>query len=157
MRVPISHARADLTENMMTSMIDVVFLLLIFFLCASAGRRSESLLPADLGGGDGAPGAVQAAAPALLDEVWIAVTLGANGRPVMTLNATPYEQFAALETVLSQLAEIAPESPVVLDIGPKVPAGEMITLYDTCRRAGFETVNFNVPAAPSQPEPGRDR
>ena len=34
----------------MTPMIDVVFLLLVFFICASAGAMSEKLLPAELTG-----------------------------------------------------------------------------------------------------------
>jgi biopolymer transport protein ExbD len=146
MRVPTSHSRPDLSENMMTSMIDVVFLLLIFFLCAATGKQAESLLPTTLAGGDGAAMATARPASALpLDEVWIAVTAPAPGRVVMTLNETPYEEFPQLETVLTQLAEIAPESPVVLDLAPEVPAGELIRLYDTCRRAGFQTINFNVP------------
>lgn len=150
MRVPSSHTRADLSENMMTSMIDVVFLLLIFFLCAATGRQSESLLPTTLGGGDGATLAEARPATSMpLDEVWIAVTAPEPGRVVMTLNETPYEGFPQLEAVLRQLAELAPESPVILDLAPQVPAGELVRLYDTCRRAGFQTINFNVPKTAS--------
>ena len=35
----------------MTPLIDVVFLLLIFFVCASTGQIRESLLPTELSGG----------------------------------------------------------------------------------------------------------
>jgi len=146
MRIPASHTRPDLSENMMTSMIDVVFLLLIFFLCAASGKQSEALLPTTLGGSDGAATATPRAPTALpLDEVWIAVTAPAPDQIVMTLNETPYRQFGELEAVLTQLAELAPDSPVILDLAPEVPAGELVRLYDTCRRAGFETINFNIP------------
>lgn len=146
MRVPSSHSRPDLSENMMTSMIDVVFLLLIFFLCAASGKQAETLLPTTLGGSDGAAIMAPRAPSALpLDEVWIAVTAPAPDRVVMTLNETPYSQFRELEAVLTQLAELAPDSPVILDPRPEVPLGELLRLYDTCRRAGFETINFNIP------------
>lgn len=154
MRIPASHTRPDLSENMMTSMIDVVFLLLIFFLCAASGKQSETLLPTTLGGSDGAATATPRTAAALpLDEVWIAVTAPAPDQLVMTLNETPYRQFGELEAVLTQLAELAPDSPVILDLAPEVPAGELVRLYDTCRRAGFETINFNIPKRAVEEQP----
>ena len=49
------HDQRD--DNSMTPMIDVVFLLLIFFICASVGQRSEALLPTQLAEGGAVPAA----------------------------------------------------------------------------------------------------
>ena len=47
--VPTQHRRdGDLNGGAMTPMIDVVFLLLVFFVCASIGQAPEVLLPAEL-------------------------------------------------------------------------------------------------------------
>ena len=50
MRVP-TQRRLSLDNESMTPMIDVVFLLLVFFVCASIGQKPESLLPAELASG----------------------------------------------------------------------------------------------------------
>ena len=36
------------------------------------------------------------------------------------------------------------EIPVILDIEPKVPLGDMIHVYDIARAAGFESINFAI-------------
>ena len=53
MRIPTSHRHADAgtIDQAMTPMIDVVFLLLIFFVCASVGQTADSLLPTELAAG----------------------------------------------------------------------------------------------------------
>jgi len=146
MRVPASQTRGDISENMMTSMIDVVFLLLIFFVCAAAGQMSEALLPTDLAAGS-TESAVAMEKPVPVDEVWIYLSRGVDRQLVMKLNGTDYASFEALRTTLRGLAAIAAESPVILDIAPDVPAGEMIRVYDTCRAAGFESINFSAKRA----------
>jgi biopolymer transport protein ExbD len=158
MRVPAHSTQGDISENMMTSMIDVVFLLLIFFVCAAAGNVYELLLPTELAasGSSGGGVATDTAAP---DEVWIYLSVGeeqaADKRGLrntrMQLNGTVYQSFAELQQVLRSLAEIAPESPVILDIAADVQAGEMVRVYDTCRGAGFTSINFNARSgAPSK-------
>src|SRR5688500_7079465 len=131
MRSPSNQTRSDISENTMTSMIDVVFLLLIFFVCAATGQVSESLLQTDLAAAAAASSAA-AESPQPVDEVWIYLSVGPRGQTVMKLNGTEYEAFDALKTTLMSLAEIAPESPVILDIAPDVQSGEMIRVYDTC-------------------------
>lgn len=150
MRIPAHHTRSDMSENMMTSMIDVVFLLLIFFVCAAAGNVYELLLPTELA----ASGSVGTAGPIAnlkpVDEVWVHLKVGEGGRTIMQLNGTDYESFDELREVLTSLAEIAPESPVILEIAPDVEAGQMVRVYDTCRAAHFESISFS--ARPPQPE-----
>ena len=48
MRVPHSHSDRINFDVKMTPMIDVVFLLLIFFVCTASFQIAEALLPAPL-------------------------------------------------------------------------------------------------------------
>ncbi|MFN0056318.1 MAG: ExbD/TolR family protein [Planctomycetales bacterium] len=149
MRVPSHHSRGDISENMMTSMIDVVFLLLIFFVCAAAGNVFELLLPTDLAEKGAAGTAPQVETVVPVDRVWIALSRGDQRQLVMRLNETDYESHDDLRGVLLSLAEVAPESPVILQIAPEVEAEHWVRVYDTCRAARFQSINFQVQAPPS--------
>lgn len=136
----------------MTSMIDVVFQLLIFFVCAAALQVREDLLPTPL-----AEGGVATVQPAVrlelvpVDEIWVHLLRDGTGETRIRLNDAEYADWGKLRNTLRALAQIAPESPVILEIAADVPAGEMIRLYDVCRSAGFTQLNFNAhdPAANS--------
>lgn len=156
MRAPFYRTRTDISENTMTSMIDVVFLLLIFFVVAAAGQTQESLLPTDLGAGSsGTQTIVDPVKPPPIhrDEVWIYLTVDGMGNLGMKLNGTDYDTFEALKATLLALAQVAPDSPVVLDIAPEVEASQMIRVYDTCRAAKFTSVNFNARSQKPKPQP----
>ena len=110
----------------MTPMIDVVFLLLIFFVCASIGQIPESTLPTPL-----AAGSIEAAdpieAPKPLGEVWIRLARRGAGKDAVTtaeVNNQRYEDWDRLRGTLRELASVAPEIPVILDIGKSVPVGD---------------------------------
>lgn len=133
----------------MTPMIDVVFLLLIFFVCASIGQIRESLLPTDL-----AAGAIESPdireQPKPFGEVWLFLRTAADGRTEVQVNqgGETYSDFARLKRQLVLLAAATTEIPVILDIAPAVPLGDMIRVYDACRAAGFTSINFATePAA----------
>jgi biopolymer transport protein ExbD len=151
MRIPSSHLHSDRERDygVMTPMIDVVFQLLIFFVVAAAlGQMPESLLRTELA----AAGAVQdAAAPIEREpwavEVWVKLSLDRpSGRTVADMNGTVYEDLSQLKAQLRALSELSPDSPVILDNGDEVPLGDVISVYDTCRAAGFESVNFAADA-----------
>ena len=153
MRIPSHTHRADISENMMTPMIDVVFNLLIFFVCASALNIQELSLRADLGGSAAeratAAAAMEHADSLPVDEVRIELSQGVSGRIVMRLNGVDHESFSALKVVLHELATLAPESPVVLDVEGDVEAGEVLRVYDTCRAARFQSIQFALDPADS--------
>ena len=124
-------------------MIDVVFQLLIFFVIASTGHVAESLLPTQLP----AAGAVPSALPrteraSWADEVFVKLSRTDAGQTVADLNGTTYEDLEKLGGVLSALADISRESPIILDIDDAVPLGDAIRVYDACRGAGFESISF---------------
>jgi len=126
----------------MTPMIDVVFLLLIFFVCAASGQSIEDLLPTEM------PPAGSVEAPIAPPEeeipkvkLWIMLRRVDNST-VIEMNEREYDGFPPLEETLTNLAELQPENPVILDIEDDVPVGDMIRLYDNCRSVGFESISF---------------
>ena len=128
----------------MTPMIDVVFLLLVFFVCTTDFHAVEALLPTPLK----AAGAT--AAPPEIEELEnVVIKLGVvDGAPRWEVNARVCRAPAELRDTLARLAAIEKRLPVVLDIDGAVPLGDAIDLYDWCRLAGFEQVRFAAPAPP---------
>ena len=150
MKIPSYTRHEERDEAMsMTPMIDVVFLLLIFFVCASIGQQKELLLSTPISGG-----AVKSEAPPenpdqpKPDRVYLKL-LRIDGATVTDLDGRMIEEAEEVRNLLVNLATLAPDIPVVIDTGPEVPLGDMIALYDICRSVDFETINFAI--APKKP------
>jgi len=133
----------------MTPMIDVIFQLLIFFVCASAGQTMEKHLPTEL-----AAGAIESANPVIVErpfgEIWLRlrrrVPEGTEALTVVELNDREYSDEPALRKTLLALAETTPEIPVILDIAGSVPLGDVVRVYDACQSAQFRQVSFATKA-----------
>jgi biopolymer transport protein ExbD len=68
-----------------------------------------------------------------------------TGRTVVQVNAGGhvYDDYEQLKATLFGLAEVGREEiPIILDIAPDVPLGDMIQVYDTCRAAEFRSIHF---------------
>jgi biopolymer transport protein ExbD len=119
MRIPVSHQQSrEHDDSFMTPMIDVVFLLLIFFVCASIGQIRESTLPTPL-----AAGSIEAVdpieSPQPLGDVWVRLARNGEGDSAVTtaeVNDLLYDDWDRLRGILRELASVAPEIPVILDI-----------------------------------------
>ena len=124
-------------------MIDVVFLLLIFFVCAAAGQTQERILPADLSGGS-----IESTEPTVDEDPWVTrIDLlvrndPGTGKTVTYLNGNPWPDHADLKRQLLAIGEVTPDSPVILEIEATVPMGDAVAVLDTCKSAGFENVLF---------------
>ena len=154
MQLPAAHASRRELEVSMTPMIDVVFLLLIFFVCTASFQMPELILPSNLQ----LPGTSTEPLPLELDKmelerIVVRITrsrnsAGANPSPGdhylirYTLNDQPCQSLAQLGELLQTLAGIDASLPVVLDSAGEVPLGSAIDVYDTCRLAGFEQIQF---------------
>ncbi|MFK7817368.1 MAG: ExbD/TolR family protein [Planctomycetaceae bacterium] len=141
MRLPTRKRESLRAEDSMTPLIDVVFLLLIFFVCASVGQVAESLLPTEL-----AAGAVSSLAPAsespTASKIWVYVRQLESGNLSLRVESRECEDITELSANLMQLAQLTPDSPVILDIGANVPLEALVDTWDICNRAGFESINF---------------
>ena len=141
MRVPTRKREPLRSEDSMTPLIDVVFLLLIFFVCASVGQVAESLLPTQLDVGAVASIAAADDEPAAT-KIWVYLKREVSGTLSLKVESRTCASFADLNSNLRELAELTPESPVILDIGPEVPLEALVDTWDICNRAGFQSINF---------------
>lgn len=141
MRIPTSHERSQSFEQTaMTPLIDIVFQLLIFFVCASTGHLRELILPTDLNGsGTQSPLAEPQDAP--VSQVWIRLRRE-HEDTVTQIEGTDYRPEDNLRGVLFALADAARDVPLILEIAGDVPLGDVVGLVDLCRSAGFESINF---------------
>jgi biopolymer transport protein ExbD len=144
MRIPTSRQRPTQVDmqTAMTPLIDVVFQLLIFFICASTGHMKELLLATDFR--SGAVGSV--VAPEIekpLGEVTIQLKRNEDST-VAFLEGREFQELPKLGATLRALAEASTDVPVTLDIAGDVPLGDVIYVYDVCRAANFRSVNFAV-------------
>lgn len=130
----------------MTPMIDVVFLLLIFFVCTASFQTPEETLQTNLSLSGTTPADVKLD-PQLEDLEEIVVRLSRDGgRMRWEINERTYRSLDEVRGLLTALVRIQVNLPVILDVEGDVPLGRVITLYDLCRQLGFERVEFAASA-----------
>ena len=164
MKIPSAHYDRQRDDSQaMTPLIDVVFLLLIFFVCASTDQVRESLLPTELAGGSIESPATNPG-PRPLGEAWVRVLAGEGDRgggrggtgPRIEVEGRSFDgpnRYQLLSKFLKTLATAAPELPVILDIDPEVPLGEALAAYDAARAADFDAIHFAVDPATTSGAP----
>ncbi len=121
-RPPYHRDDTGRLEVRMTPMIDVIFLLLIFFVSTASFQLVEEVLPTNLS----LPGTTQSDAPIDpleedLDEIVVKI-LWQEGRPGWQVNQRDYHR---LEQVRAD-----------------VPIENVIDVYDLCRQIGLERIQF---------------
>ncbi|MBN1589384.1 MAG: biopolymer transporter ExbD [Pirellulales bacterium] len=142
MRLPLHHRNGRTLEVRMTPMIDVIFLLLIFFVCTASFQAVEEILPTNLQ----LPGAVETAAPPDpdmldLDEIVVRI-LWQDDQPRWRINERDYEKLADVRNVLVSIARLKNDLPVILDVDGNVPLEKVIDVYDACRQIGLRRIQF---------------
>jgi biopolymer transport protein ExbD len=141
LRVPSHHDDRRQTDIAMTPMIDVVFQLMIFFICTASFQLTEELLPTSLA----ITGGTTAAAAIEIDpdlERIIVRGESTGGGTAWTVNDRPCASLTEVEQMLHAVAKIDASLPVILDVAGEVPLGDMIDVYDLCRLAGFAKIQF---------------
>jgi biopolymer transport protein ExbD len=122
----------------LTSLIDVIFLLVIFFMVTSQ-ITPFSLIPLGAtASGGGAPAPADAVAPVALRIQAGRVSIG--GKPV---------ELAALPSELAALRDSG-VSALVLSSSASATVQDLVSVLEMCRKAAFETVTvLNRPGAGS--------
>lgn len=148
MRIPsCSGQRRDLDISM-TPMIDIVFLLLIFFVCTASFQIVEAILPSplSLSGGTSASLPPELAEPDL-EQVLISVATADNDIR-LTVNGQVCRSLDRLSELLTALSAVDATLPVLLDIDDNTQLGTAIDVYDRCRLARFQRIQFVAEAMP---------
>ena len=152
MRIPRRPKNiASLDGDTMTPMIDVVFLLLVFFICASVGGTADKLLPAELKGSTESADVAPVEAPDHWNHPAIRIRIEPGQKGVaIRLDDTLLPDVAALADRLSRLAAVDPASRIILDIHDDIHVQQFISVYDLCQSLSFENISFAVGAKAAQ-------
>jgi biopolymer transport protein ExbD len=140
MRIPSQRLRRGSLDNeSMTPMIDVVFLLLIFFVVASIGQKPDALLPAVM-----APGVTETdielpppdADQLPVTDIQIRLSQSAERQLLIELNDRRVTG-AELRQRLKLLSDQDPRSRIILDVRDEVLVQQFITVYEFCQTLAF--------------------
>lgn len=132
-------------NSTMTPMIDVVFLLLVFFVWTASFQIVEQVLESNMQSQLGS-------APSEIDEPipeddfeQIVLRIGWDGtKPIWNVNDQPQNGLEQIRQILTTLVGINAESQVILFPESIVPLGHVIEAYDIAKLVGFQEVSFAV-------------
>ncbi len=133
-------------ELMMTPMIDVIFLLLVFFLTTSSFQVLEQLLPSAVSQTNATASGSEVDPPPVpdqdaIDQVVVKLKrLG--GRSVAALHGSELADFSQLRERLRAISEVRADVPVIIDPTGEVPVKDVVLAYDWARQVGLSRVYF---------------
>lgn len=130
-------------ELMMTPMIDVIFLLLVFFLTTSSFQVLEQLMPSAVSEASSTSGSSDQPPPVptqdAVDQVIVQLKL-VGAQPVANVNGSDLPEFSQLKQRLRALSIARADVPVIIDPAGEVPAKDVIVAYDWARQVGLSRV-----------------
>lgn len=140
MRVPRHHPSRSL-ELKMTPMIDVVFLLLVFFVWTSSFEVPEFDLPSAIAEPPAGGSEVVSESPPAeaFDEIVIRLTLR-EAQVRITLNGQPLDDMSALSSRLTEILALGVQPPVIVDPSEQITMNVAVQAYDAARAAGADRV-----------------
>ena len=145
MKIPSVHSRSNERADVaMTPMIDVVFLLLIFFVWTASFQIVEMNLPSQLTEivGAGANPEIN-----LEEEDFESVIVRIeqeNDQIRWTVNDQPTSSWADVRERLRLVATIRSDLPVLIDPTAEVQLGFVLDVFDLARDAGFQNIQFTT-------------
>jgi biopolymer transport protein ExbD len=145
MRPPI-NPRSRTIDLQMTPMIDVVFLLLVFFLWTSNFEVPEHDLSSPVALSPKGTTSIDAEPPpALYDEIIIRLlNVGDRSPAEIRFNDQVVADAATLAERLREVTGLGAQPPVIVYPDSEVAMGEAIAVYDAIRAAGVDQVMFAV-------------
>ena len=150
MRMKKADAGEEKVELQMTSMIDVVFLLLIFFIATMEFKEQEGLLRSFL------PKETKAVVSTAkkqekdedkdLQDIRITLEKTEVGKGVIiTVGQATLPSFKQLWFKLNRLHKRYPDHRVVIDGKPNVDYGYIVKALNACIRAEYTNISFSAP------------
>ncbi len=138
------NIREDSAGFQMAPMVDIVFLLLIFFITASIYAQWETKMDIKV------PTARTGEhSPRFPGE--IIINIAKDGR--VHVNMMEYSK-ERLGEMLSKLSETYPDQPVIIRADLETPYQELISVLDMCRMSDVCNISFATAVPPAQNEGG---
>jgi len=129
----------------MTAMIDVVFLLLIFFLWTSSFEVPEFDLVSALSLPPVGNSNRKVESPQMpFDEIVIRIIPAPEGRWQVKLNESLVPDLSQLKAKLLTIAALGAQPAVIVHPDSAIPMEAAIAVYDVARSAGFDRVLFTT-------------
>jgi biopolymer transport protein ExbD len=127
-------------------MIDVVFVLLIFFVWTASFHAVEYVLPSSLSHQLGNAAVIDSQDPppeAEFEDVVVRI-LWQDDHVVWQVNGQDVLSLDEVKNRLQLVAGIKTDAPVILHPDEEVPVGDVIDVYDISRIAGFDKIQFAI-------------
>ena len=140
-------ANADL-NTAMTPMIDVVFLLLVFFVWTASFQTIEYVLDSQVTSAQGtnASEPLESLPPSDFDEDIVVRIESVGGGLVWSVNRRAVQSLEDVKSRLNGLAQVDASAKVILHPDPAVELEFVIGAFDAAQLAGFTQVAFAVNA-----------
>jgi biopolymer transport protein ExbD len=129
-------------DSMMTPMIDVVFLLLVFFLTTASFQRLEKLLPSAVSAESESQAGGTSNEPPKPSESDVSDCVIKINRPEGSgglqyrFNDTPIASLEELGSRLRAVIRVRPDVPIVVDPEDSITAGDALRVYDLAKSSG---------------------
>ena len=129
-------------EIQMAPMVDIVFLLLVFFMATASFITEESQLKISL--------PVTAAATSTEDELPDEVIIFVMSDGGIAVNDREYdspdsEELPELRDTLSKLASFFTDQNVIIQADGNVPHGRVVDVLNACVASGVQNISFYMP------------
>ena len=130
----------------MTPMIDVIFLLLIFFVCTANFTPLEEILPMNTTLPGSVPSEVLPPDLANLDAVVVQIVHSTEqgGRLYWQIEGNRCATLGEVQNLLRSVHSVKPDIPVVIEPENDVFMENVIDVYDVCRQVGLLQIQFSV-------------
>ena len=143
MKLPQTRSKESM-ELQMTPMIDVVFLLLVFFVWTSSFELPEYDLPSSLAETPAAGSDLneQDSDPIeAFDEIVVKLVVQ-EATTYIQLNGKRLADYQELQQKLAAIIDLGVQPPVIVDPADRVTMADAIAAYDAARNAGADRVLF---------------
>jgi len=132
--------RAKPAELQMTPMIDVIFLLLVFFVCTANFMPAEKILPMDTT----LPGSTVAemVLPDWTNLDVVEIQIFFDRKPHWQIEGNRCFTLSSVQHLLQSIQSVKPDIPVIIAPAGTVPMENVIDVYDLCRRVGLSRIQF---------------
>jgi len=146
MKVPprSRHFSLDL-DSAMTPMIDVVFLLLVFFVWTMSFKQVELLLSSNLSKETGTSRQEVEVLDDEADFEQIVIRIfDRNGGVIFQIKENEMKSIKEVKRFLIPINKIQPDAPIVIHPDPGAPMGAVVQVVDMTRTVGFQKVSFAI-------------
>jgi biopolymer transport protein ExbD len=142
LKLPPTHS-SDSLELKMTPMIDVVFLLLVFFVWNSSFELPEFDLPSAIAEppSGGSELSSEQRPTEVFDEIVIRLLMQ-DANVVIQLNGQTVDDIDALRTRIGAIIALGVQPPVIIDPAEQIRISSAVEVYDAARAAGADRVLF---------------